>query len=255
MKSIKSKMVISISLSILIIMAVIILMVGIKTSNQSLDSAYETTKLKGNLVAKRVEEELEEATNIVRTLANSFEGIKMSEAIVNRDNINNMLKSVIKENSDFSGIWTIWEPNSLDNQDDNYKNTEGHDQTGRFIPYWYWSGNQVVNKPCEEYDLTSNDDYYSLAKKSDTEIILEPYEYLLDGEKILMTSLVIPIHYNSKIIGAVGVDVTLDKLQALTEDVDLYDSGYEVILSNTGIYVAHPKKELVGENRFDNDDY
>ncbi|GMQ60258.1 methyl-accepting chemotaxis protein [Vallitalea sediminicola] len=255
MKSIKSKMVISISLSILVIMVAIISMVGVKTSNQSLDNAYETTKLKGNLVAKQVEEELEEGMNIVRTLANSLEGIKKEEAAVNRDNINIMLESVIKENPDFSGIWTIWEPNSLDKKDDEYKNTEGHDQTGRFIPHWYWSGNQVVNKPCEDYDLTSKDDYYSLAKNSDTEIILEPYEYLIDGKKILMTSLVVPIHFNGKIIGAVGVDVTLDKLQGLSENVDLFVSGYEVILSNTGIYVAHPKKELIGDNIFDNDEH
>ncbi|GKX28099.1 methyl-accepting chemotaxis protein [Vallitalea longa] len=252
MKSIKSKMAISISLSILLIISVIIGMVAVSTRDQSIENAYETTKLVGESVAKGVEEELEEGMNIVRTLSNSFEGIRV-DGSVDREDINIMLESVIKENPDFTGIWTIWEPNSFDNQDEIYKNTDGCDATGRFVPYFYWSQGKIVKRACTDYDLSDKNDYYSQAKNSENEIILEPFVYEVDGKKLLMTSLVVPIKVNGKVVGATGVDLTLDKLQNVNKDIELYDSGYEVILSNTGIYVAHEDEGLIGTNIFDND--
>lgn len=252
MKSIKSKMVISISLSILLIITVIIVMVGVNTRNQSIDNAYEITKLVGESVAKGVEEELERVMNIVETLSSSFEGIK-EDGTVGREDIDIILENVIKENQDFTGLWTIWEPNSFDNQDDMYKNTEGHDETGRFIPYFYWSGGKVEKKACTDYDLSDKNDYYSQAKNSENEIILEPFVYDQDGKNVLMTSLVVPIKVNGKVVGATGVNLTLDKLQEVNKDIKLFQTGYEVILSNTGIYVAHEDEGLIGTNVFDND--
>jgi len=52
-----------------------------------------------------------------------------------RDSLNDILKNVIERTPYIVDMGTGWEPNALDNLDDLYKGTEGHDQTGRFIPY------------------------------------------------------------------------------------------------------------------------
>lgn len=251
MKSIKTKMVIGISLSIILIITAIITMVGISTRNQSVENAYETTKLVGESVAETVEEDLEKGMNIVRTFSNFFEGIR-ADGSVSREDINIMLESVIKENPNFTAIWSVWEPNAFDNQDEQYRNTATNDSMGRFVPYFYWNGGKVVKGSCTGYDQ-SGDTYYSQIKSIRDEIILEPYLYEVGGKEVLMTSLIIPIIVNDEFMGATGVDIALDKFQDINIDTGLYDTGYEVILSNTGIYVAHEDETLIGTSIFDND--
>jgi methyl-accepting chemotaxis protein len=162
--------------------------------------------------------------------------------------MNAMLKNILSENPDFLGIWTIWEPNALDENDSMYIDTEGHDGTGRFIPYWYWSGGSVHSEPCVSYDVPGDGDYYLLARNSGMETILEPFEYNVEGKTVLMTSIVAPIVVDGKVLDAVGVDISLESLQSISDEIKLMETGYGTIISNSGIYVTHPVKELVGTN-------
>lgn len=252
MKSLKSKMIINMSISIIVIIAIIVSVVGINTRKNSLESAYESTEIQGRLAAKQVEQELEDSMDTARTLANSFEGLKQA-GIPDRKKINSILKNVLAENPEIFGLWTIWEPNAFDGEDEVFKNTDGHDETGRFIPYWYYSGDSIELIPCEGYKTQGSGDYYLKAKNSGEEIILEPYTYEINGKQILMTSLSVPIKIDGKVIGVVGTDISLEKLQAISDEIKLYKSGYGVIISNLGTYVTHKKEELLGTNIIDTD--
>jgi len=53
-----------------------------------------------------------------------------------RDMINFMLNTLVLENPNYVGVWTVFEPNALDGNDAAYVNTVGSDHTGRFISYW-----------------------------------------------------------------------------------------------------------------------
>ncbi|QZY54915.1 methyl-accepting chemotaxis protein [Crassaminicella profunda] len=252
MNSIKSKLVLSISISIVLIITTIIGVVGVNTRNNSIENAYKETELQGAVASKKVQQELETGMNIARTLAKSFEGLKKN-GNADRQNMNAMLKNILKENPNFLGLWTVWEPNALDEKDEMFKNTNNHDETGRFIPYWYWNGNNIESIPCKDYNLSGTGDYYLLAKKSGEETILEPFSYEINGKNILMTSLVVPITINGKVVGATGVDVSLEKLKEISDKINLFDTGYGVILSNEGKYVTHKKESLIGKNVLDLD--
>ncbi len=89
-------------------------------------------------IVKLLKNDIETIHISVRALARSFEGSKKA-GTANREEMHEMLKGVIKDNDNILGIWTVWQPNALDGKDEEYKNTEGHDETGRFIPYWYRS--------------------------------------------------------------------------------------------------------------------
>ncbi len=250
MKSIRSRLILSMSISIFAVLGIIVGIVGITVRNSTLEQAYSSVELQAKYSSKKVQQKLEFAMDISRTLANSFESLKETGS-TSRGDMNMILKNVLSENPDFLGVWTIWEPNALDEKDDVYKDTEGHDGTGRFIPYWYWSGGNMHNEPCASYDAPGDGDYYLLARDSGMETILEPFEYDIEGKTVLMTSIVAPVIVDNKVLGAVGVDISLEALQSISDEIKVMETGYGTIISNLGIYVTHPIKELVGTNMFE----
>ena len=77
-----------------------------------------------------------------RTIANAFKAIVTNETAVAqldlRKAFNDILLTVLKDNPEFLGTYSAWEPNALDGLDARYAGDKasGHDDTGRFVPYW-----------------------------------------------------------------------------------------------------------------------
>ena len=49
---------------------------------------------------------------------------------------NLLLKYIIEQRPQYLGIYVAFEPDAYDGFDRNFIGEVGHDQTGRFIPYW-----------------------------------------------------------------------------------------------------------------------
>jgi methyl-accepting chemotaxis protein len=89
-----------------------------------------------------IDAELELAMNAVRILSQTFEGYKSIPVQNRRDFFSLQLKQILEKNPGFFGVWTCWEPQALDGRDRDYINKKGHDQTGRFKPYWNRANNK-----------------------------------------------------------------------------------------------------------------
>ncbi len=85
----------------------------------------------------------------------------------------------------------------MDNKDAEFADKEGHDNTGRFIPYWNRGGGKIIVEPLAGYDQPGDGDYYLMSQRTGNETILDPYEYTIGGETMLITSVVAPIKYNA----------------------------------------------------------
>jgi methyl-accepting chemotaxis protein len=77
--------------------------------------------------------------------------------------------------------WTCWEPNALDNLDDQYVNDIGHDATGRFIPYWNRLDGPIDVVPLAGYTDQIQRDASNVAYKSGEATIFQPTEYQSSG--------------------------------------------------------------------------
>ena len=191
---------------------------------------------------------LETALNTARTLAQTFSGLKAENRQISREQANLILKTVLAGNPESVGICTAWEPNAFDGLDAQYANTEGHDRTGRFIPYWNrGEAGTVVLTPLEEYETA---DWYVLPRESRHEHIMEPLIYPVQGKMTLMTSLVVPILVDKIFYGIVTVDMRLDTLQKMVDDTqNLYEgAGRIFMISHRGTIVAVTgKPELAGK--------
>jgi methyl-accepting chemotaxis protein len=206
-------------------------------------------KISGNIKSK-----VEVALDAARTLAQTLSGIVDEDNPIElgRDEVNSILGIILDRNPSFVGTYTCWEPNAFDGMDRGYSNKEGHDKSGRFIPYWNRNEKgEIVVEALMDYDLEGAGDYYQIPKKTLIEAIIDPYLYPVQGKPTLLTSLVVPITAGDKFYGIAGIDLRLDFFQELVNDTkDIYAGTARIqILSNNGTIVAATgKPELAGKN-------
>jgi methyl-accepting chemotaxis protein len=247
---IKQRMLLVILGSIFIILAGMLTYIGNENNQNAVRSATELATTSGERIAVTVQKDIETAMVAARTLAESQQGMKTNNQ-TNRQAVMGMLKHVTQDNSSFLAAWTVWEPNAFDGADAAFMNTEGTDETGRLIPYWSRSGSNVSLTALTDYDQQGAGDYYLLAKNSGAETILNPYIYKVGGKEVLMTSVVVPIKIDNKVVGAAGIDIGLDQLQSMMKQYTLYNTGFASIYSNDGSIVTSPDVKQIGKRMID----
>lgn len=223
----------------LIIMAVVLTTYTVIASRKSnISNAQQELSLKAQNESARIEKKMDNAMDVARTLATSLKAMKKGGSELSRTQVNNLIQQILIENPDFLGVYTGWEPDAFDGQDKEYAYTSDHDDTGRFLTYWARDNdNNISQAVLTGYE--EKDGYYQVTKTAKKESIIEPYSYEVNGNEVLMTSLVVPIIINDKFVGVAGVDLSLDYLQQEADQVDLYDGKANFsIFSTTGIIAA-----------------
>lgn len=242
--------------SLLIILGAVLLLfsaifgtTSILSKNMTEKEAEKLAKSLATEQANRISLQLQSPLDSARTLAYTIESMKESNNI-SPDTYKNMLKSTLEKNKDFLGVWSVSEPNALGDKAIQTRYASDYDQAGRFSLFWARGDNGITTSRIEGTESmkeTSDFDYYFLPKKSGKETIMNPYFYEIHGKKVLITSLIVPMFVHDQFIGVVGIDVSLDHLNELNSKLKVYDSGFGVLLSNNGTFVAHPNKDNIGK--------
>ena len=215
--------------------------VGYNSRKLALQEAQDKTLEIARRWASQVQSELQVAMDTARTLAQSLEGMK-NRGVPPRDMMDGILKNVLEKYPQFLAVWTCWEPNAMDGKDFQFINAIGHDATGRYIPYWNRLSGDIDIQPLVDYDVPGKGDYYLEALKSDKEVVFDPVPFEMNGEQQLKTILAVPVRYEGKPVGVVGIDIPLRAFEPLIKKVKLYDVGYGFLMSNDGRQTAHPLK-------------
>jgi len=142
----------------------------------------------------------------------------------------------------------VFEPNALDDRDMEFLNQPGCDDQGRFVPYWNRVG-AIHLESCVGYNDTSTiGNYYRIPFASGREFVTEPFTYPVNNQDIMMISLCIPVVLDGKIIGVVGTDMTMDNMSSLVNAMKFDEGGYGFLISNQGVFAAHPNKNFPGKS-------
>lgn len=213
--------------------------------------------------ANAIQARLQNALDAARTMANTFAASKAAQSplALGREQINSVLLNVLKDNPDFNGTYSCWEPNALDGQDAAFRTAEGgnNPQTGRFTPYWTRSADgNIAVQPLVEYDSAERHPngvpkggWYSGPRDTLKESVLDPIPYVVQGKSVWLTTLSVPVVSNGKFYGVVGADFDIAFIQKLSEQMsaDLYGGkGTVSILSNQGLVVADSRRtDLIGQ--------
>ncbi len=252
LKTIQLKLVFAVGLILVIIGGTIIVYSSVTSQQAALKSAKEITLGQANFEASQIDAAIEVAMDASRTLAQSLASVKDPRNIekLTRVQANAMMKEILKNNPEFLGVYTVWEPNAFDGLDANFVNTDGTDSSGRFIPYWVRSKGDGAIELTElvDYETEGLGEYYLCTKRTKNECIIDPYLYDINGTKVLLTSTTVPIIYNGVFYGMAGVDVKLDFLQMHVDNFSLYNNTaiLDIISNNGTIAAVTGKPELSG---------
>ena len=231
-----------------------ILLAFVLVGGYSSNNLYKTQKTAATIIAEglsekyanKIKAELEVALDSARVISDLASGMVQSGQ-ADRDVLDLSLRRILENNPGFYGVWIGFESNAFDGKDLKYKNKQGHDSTGRFIPYWYRENGKIERFYLENYGVSGGGDYYQLSLNSGKEIIMEPFEYEVNDQKLMFTSLTAPVVVNGRVIGVAGINITLDFLQEFTDSIKVFDTGFGRLISNKGLVVTHPDKERIGK--------
>jgi len=198
------------------------------------------------LTVSYIEKQFERALLNARFLSFLLETIK-DQSNPSRDDVVKILKNIVENNSEFLGAWVVFEPDAFDARDYEYTNSPGADKDGRFVPY-YNSIDGYHLESCYGYDDPSSfSDWYSIPKKTGLETIVDPFEYTIKNEPVLLISYSVPIFYNNTFIGVAGVDISNIQLKSFVSGLTSINDSKVFIISSTGKFMVHPDDTFLGK--------
>ncbi|KPH65425.1 chemotaxis protein [Pseudoalteromonas porphyrae] len=243
----------------------------LSSSNKVLSAQAETLivaeveeKLATNAAAygEKIAGFINEAYRVPFSLAATL-GNEAADETLTRDSVVQLNRSIIAGNSILSSIYSQFEANGFDGNDQQFKNGFDHSVAGSGTLEIYFTRSregvidqQIVDDASEKYVTTKNEfglreaEWYLCAKDNRKACIMEPYLYEISpGYSEMMTSLTVPILRSGKFIGISGVDITLPVFQTMTEQLskELYNGQARVtLLSSLDLIVgsSHYKEKL-----------
>ncbi|ATL93714.1 chemotaxis protein [Aeromonas sp. CU5] len=188
-------------------------------------------------------------------------GMAKPELRLSRPQVESLLGSSLQQASGISSIYAQFEPDGYDGEDANWLGGASHSVAGKGSLEVYFTkdqggavAQQAVDAAASEakFDTSLNEfgirnsEWYLCGRDTRQPCLMEPYLYEISpGNKMLMTSLTVPVLRDGKFVGLAGVDMNLPIFQQLAENLgkSLYDNKADVTLvSKMGL--------IVGSNRY-----
>lgn len=145
-------------------------------------------------------------------------------------NMDTAMDNLVKiANTDTENVMAVWisdlDTSSL-TQSDGFTSEPGWDITGRG-----WYGCIETKQP----------------------ILTEPYIDSSTGKMILSAAAPVMDDSTGEVLGAVGMDISLDHMTNVISEYKIGSNGYILLLSDNGTYLYHPQNELIQKNMQDTD--
>lgn len=245
-KSLRFQLLFSVAVIVLLGFAITVGVITTQAASAQRHAAMLYAQELAERQASEARNRLEHALSAATTLAHALAELK-TNGRTDRDAANDILRGVLAGDEGFLGVWSGWEPNAFDGQDSTFAGKPGHDNTGRFVPYWNRGGGNLQVEPLVGYDKSGDGDYYQLAKKGRKPVLLEPYSYAVAGVPTLLTTVAVPIMVRGEFMGVAGIDIALSDFQVMVEAIRVMDVGRVSLISNGGFFVGDPNAQLVGK--------
>ncbi|HWV85381.1 MAG TPA: methyl-accepting chemotaxis protein [Capillimicrobium sp.] len=221
-------------LVVVVVAAMTWLAVSRMTSAQE-DAAYAQLREIASANANAIDTDLGAKIARADALANTLAAYRGDDA----QEVNAILRHLAERDADSLGYYAGYEPNAFDGDDAAHAGRPYQVEDGGFGPYWNRLSGQLTVEPLID-PYTS--DYYTVPKEAGKPVVIEPYLY--EGE--LLTSYVAPILRDGKFVGIAGNDDALTTLNRDVRGIRVLDSGYAMLLSAEGMFVAAPRDGLIG---------
>ncbi|SEM69127.1 methyl-accepting chemotaxis protein [Pseudomonas sp. ok272] len=183
-----------------------------------------------------------------------------------REDLTRQVKSALQANPQLLGLSLVFEPNALDGKDELFANQDelGSNDKGRFALYWSQpTAGKLSAMALPEKDIADTrtgpsgeaaNAWFTCPRTQLKPCVIEPYFYEIDGQNVLMTSIVFPLMLEGKVVASLSVDINLNSLQAISQQASkkLYDGQTTIsILSPAGLLAGYSKDASKLSQRLD----
>lgn len=116
-----------------------------------------------------------------------------------------------------------------------------------FNPYWFKEDGEIKS---ENVDDASSSLYWDPIENSERAYI-KPQIYNINDKKVLLTTLIMPIKKNDQVIGTIGLDLSMDFFDMLSQEINSVEGMEISIISYEGTIISHSDSRLIGLSIFD----
>ncbi len=238
--NLKSKMLIYILTTALIIYALALGYISFKLNNIAFNNAKKLTSTYTREYANYTSSDLSVEMDMARALAQIAMGYKN----LPYGQMNNIyfeaLEHLIEENPNFLSSWIIFELSAIW--------PDWNKSHGRMRLTYYRSGGQIMLQE-EILDTApgfNRGTYYDMLDRK-VEYVMDPYYHSYqEAEEVIETSVGVNIMDNGVSVGVAGFDLELQRFQDLIKDIQPIDESYAFLIAYNGQYVAHKNEKLIG---------
>jgi methyl-accepting chemotaxis protein len=195
---------------------------------------------------EKISKWFERYISAARTLA-QIQGAYQDIPVGDRRNyFNLMLRQVIAANPALTSVYANWAPDALDGLDADYADTEGHDQTGRFIPSWTNSPagprlDPIVGKGWDQIVRL-------MADNPQGDFLVDPYIYPGPSGDTLIMNMGAAVQGAGGLTAVTGCAFELATIQEMVQQIKPFDGSHAVLFSSGGIVAAHTDPSRLGKN-------
>ncbi len=215
-----------------------------KSFSSTEEMAKEYIKEMAIIHSYKTKQDLNKSVVLSYGLASSLETMLNSKEY-SKESISDLMKTTLKKNPYVLGLFAQINSNVYFPNDPSLASKSGHDADGRFAPYIVNANGSIIMESSSPE--SKERPWVDVPKRTGKEFITEPYFFKVNGVDVLMVSISVPLYQDGKFIGAVGADISLDKISKAVSKIKIHDNGYAYLVTNKGTFVAHPKQELLGK--------
>ena len=251
--SLNTKICLAATVLVVLSLAITATVIGVESSTTAQSATMDLARTSAREAASAVQTRIRTNLSSVMALAAAMRSTKEAQLPLQRPQVDALSKATLTSSPDFVGAAVTWEPNALDGKDAEFAGQAPlYDATGRHMPYWTRQPNGGFHVEPIVFDPKPGaNDWYDIPKKTLKVFFTEPYIYPIEGKDVLMSSLVAPILIRGSFQGVASADFTLTQLGKILADVRVMDGGSLALVSNTGLYAAHPDAAMVNKKAED----
>ncbi|WP_157942268.1 methyl-accepting chemotaxis protein, partial [Salinibacter altiplanensis] len=214
--------------------AVIFYFVDKNLKEEALGKVWETARKEASAFNTRQQR--------LRSSTDELAGILSATDTPSRQTVNKQVRSVAEQRRITGAVGVVLDPEKVDGRGPAAPEmSKLTDSAGRFAPIWIRDGEDLFVQIFEDID----NPWYNIPKNEGRSYITDPYTF----DDRLRVTYSAPVESEGEIQGVVMTQVTLTDIQKQVRELELYETGYAMLVSNSGRVVSAPGEEHAGRSQ------
>ena len=250
LKSVKSRITMSIILCFVVGMLVILAVLFFYLQSAFNRKAEELFAEQGAKYASMIKDKFENPVSFLSGVCSIAEA-QIESDNTDREALQQFIFRAFDKYEISEGTAFMLEPDVYDGKDSEYIDTDfGTKITGRIAYYYYRENGQTLFIPqTEDDEMEFVQPYYLTSKASKTPTFSEPYLYTVGGNTAFMITASYPLLSDENdVLGIMTVDMYLGSIHESLSGGKIFDTGYIVVISETGKILYSPDLNTVGQD-------